>query len=92
MIANNKFYHNLEISEERLNALPEDNVPEELLAITRQESSPDLAEREREGYVPEDDSDDEEMEEDLEFLRSVLGAYADREGESTAQVIVEYGR
>ncbi|KAG9310598.1 hypothetical protein JVU11DRAFT_9161 [Chiua virens] len=49
---NNPFYNNIRISGERVNALPEDDVPEELLAIIRQEGDANIAVRESESYVP----------------------------------------
>lgn len=57
--ANNELYEDIEISNEALQILPEDGVPEEILANVRQEESDTLAERERETYVPRDATDDE---------------------------------
>ncbi|KAG9015584.1 hypothetical protein FRB94_000189 [Tulasnella sp. JGI-2019a] len=62
---NNPHYHNMEISDERLEAIPEDDVPEAILANVRQDEDPDAVERERDGYVP-GDADSEVGEEDGE--------------------------
>lgn len=57
---NNPLYENIHISEENLNALPENGVPDELTTVVREsEDSTDL-EREREGYVPDEDDDMDE--------------------------------
>ncbi len=53
-----RHYENVTISEERLRALPEDDVPEELLQVIRQSPDGDIALQEHGGYVPEDDEDD----------------------------------
>lgn len=55
--ANNPMYEDIEISEEALNLLPEDAIPDAILANVRQEESNYIAERERETYVPGDDED-----------------------------------
>jgi hypothetical protein len=51
--ANNALYHDIEISNERLNSLPEDGVPDEIIAIARHEEDDDIAVQERESYVPD---------------------------------------
>ncbi|TFK88570.1 hypothetical protein K466DRAFT_488611, partial [Polyporus arcularius HHB13444] len=51
-------YRAVTISEERLRALPEDDVPEELLGVIRQSPDADSAFQEHAGYVPDDDDDD----------------------------------
>lgn len=57
--ANNPMYEDIEISEEALNVLPEDGIPDAILANVRQEESDSIAQRERESYVPGDDVVDE---------------------------------
>ncbi|KAF8425808.1 hypothetical protein L210DRAFT_3615050 [Boletus edulis BED1] len=52
---NNVLYRDIEISPERLESLPEDDIPLELSAIIRHEPDEDVGRREKEGYVPEDD-------------------------------------
>lgn len=49
---NPKYYGNIEISEFNLAAYPEDDVPAEILAITRQCSDVGVVEQEASGYVP----------------------------------------
>jgi hypothetical protein len=48
---NNPIYSDIRIDERRLAELPNDDVPDELLAIIRQEEDDDLAEREQESYL-----------------------------------------
>ncbi|KAF8526377.1 hypothetical protein JB92DRAFT_2826579 [Gautieria morchelliformis] len=55
--ANNAMYHDVAISEDRLQSLPVDGVPDEILANFRQEDDPGLVDRERETYVPPSDAD-----------------------------------
>ncbi|TFK91365.1 hypothetical protein K466DRAFT_482950 [Polyporus arcularius HHB13444] len=50
-----RHYADIHISEERLRALPEDDVPEELLGVVRHCSDPGVTLQENGGYVPEDD-------------------------------------
>ena len=52
---NNPIYADINIDQCRLAELPEDDVPEELLAVVRQEEDEDLADKERESYLVEDD-------------------------------------
>ena len=54
---NPKYYGDIEISEERLNELPEDDVPEEINAIIRQTEDEGILEEEDDGYVPRDDNE-----------------------------------
>jgi hypothetical protein len=56
---NNPIYEDVNISFERLDSLPEDGVPEEIMAIVRHEPDGTLAERERETYVPGTETVDE---------------------------------
>jgi hypothetical protein len=53
----NPCHRDIEISEERLQAIPEDDVPDEIESICRQETNEEVAERERDGYVPEHDTE-----------------------------------
>ncbi len=80
LVRNNQFYFGLKVSERALDALPEDDVPEELVAIIRQESSVDLAVKESAGYVPDEDSEEEDCEDNENVAQRALGAYADKEG------------
>ena len=54
---NPKYYGDIEISEERLNELPEDDVPEEINAIVRQTEDTGILEEETDGYVPRDENE-----------------------------------
>lgn len=56
---NNRLYQDIEISIERLNLLPEDGVPDEIIAVARHEEDDDIAMKERESYVPDGDEDSE---------------------------------
>jgi hypothetical protein len=51
---NNRHYSDIEINEERLAELPEDDVPEDLIDIIRQERDEIHLARENDTYVPED--------------------------------------
>ncbi len=53
-----RHYQSVTICEERLRALPEDDVPQELLQVMRHSPDGDIALQEHGGYVPEDDEDD----------------------------------
>ncbi len=52
-----RHYEHITISEERLAALPDDDVPDELLGVVRHCSDPGVTLQEGAGYVP-DDADD----------------------------------
>ncbi|KAH6906301.1 hypothetical protein BKA70DRAFT_1372848 [Coprinopsis sp. MPI-PUGE-AT-0042] len=52
--ANNPLYSNIDISPERIAALPENAVPEELYQITRVSDDFEGHEREQESYIPHD--------------------------------------
>ena len=56
--AHNPLYQNVTISLDSLQALPVDNVPDEILASFRQEEDPGLVERECETYVPGGDNEE----------------------------------
>ena len=47
----NPIYSDIHIDESRLDSLPEDGVPEELLTVIRQEKDDEVAEKERESYL-----------------------------------------
>ena len=49
---NSKYYGDIEISETNLAAYPEDDIPLEILAITRQSTDTGVVEQEAAGYVP----------------------------------------
>lgn len=51
---NNRFYENIEITEERLQNVPEDDVPIEIEKTIREINNTDEVERERAGYVPDE--------------------------------------
>src|SRR5882762_4114279 len=55
LAANNPFYANGVISDERLHAILEDGVPDKILEATRYSDDTEEVDRERAGYVPEDD-------------------------------------
>lgn len=58
--SNNPLYSDIVISEERLSAFPEDDIPEELLLTAKFSSDVESLNREGEGYVPDLlDEDDE---------------------------------
>lgn len=58
--ANNpKYYGDIGINVGRLNALPEDDVPEEIVSMVRQSDDVGLVDQESAGYVPEDIIDDD---------------------------------
>lgn len=62
----NPIYADIVIDRNRLDVLPEDDVPEELLTIVRHEEDDELAEKERESYVHESmgmEKDDDEARE-----------------------------
>src|ERR1700742_742044 len=51
---NNTMYKDIAISEEQLQALPEDDMPIEIYAVIQQEMNDNLVMREYAGYVPSD--------------------------------------
>ena len=55
---NNPLYANINISHERLDALPIDGIPEEILGVAKFSDDTKLLEEERNGYVPADDADE----------------------------------
>ena len=52
---NNPYYANIEIDEGRLSAFPDDDVPEEVLNIVRQNTDVGIIDEERSGYIQNDD-------------------------------------
>ena len=54
--ANNPFYANINISEERLGQVEEDSVPLEIMRTVRHSDDVEEVERERAGCVPDDDN------------------------------------
>jgi hypothetical protein len=52
---NNPIYEDIEIDEDRLIGLPEDDIPDELLAIIRHDDDEQLAKKERESYLVEEE-------------------------------------
>ena len=57
---NNLLYANIIISADRLDALPADGIPEEILSVAKFSDDTKLLEEERNGYVPCDDPLDDE--------------------------------
>lgn len=55
---NNPLYTNISISTERLDALPVDGIPEEILSVAKFSDDMKLLEEERNGYIPADDPSD----------------------------------
>ena len=60
--SHNPIYTDIKIDENRMRELPEDDVPDELLTIIRQEKDDELVEREKESYLL---ADDERVDEDV---------------------------
>jgi len=58
--SNNPLYVDIIISEERLDAIASNGIPVEILNATRYSDNVEEVERERAGYVPEDDEYDDE--------------------------------
>ena len=56
--ANNPIYSNIYVSSERLNELPLDGIPDEILSVTKYSSNTSLLAEESAGYVPEEPDDD----------------------------------
>lgn len=52
---NPKYYGNIEISNSRIQQLPEDDVPEEISSLVRQSTDTGIIDQESEGYVPRDE-------------------------------------
>ena len=76
--SHNPIYADIKIDENRMRELPEDDVPDELLTIIRQEKDDELVEREKESYLLADDErvDEDVFEESTEMLgRDEEGKY-----------------
>ncbi|KAI9057349.1 hypothetical protein FKP32DRAFT_1615465 [Trametes sanguinea] len=58
---NTRYYGDISISEDRLRAIPEDEVPDELVTGMRQCSDEELAMQEGAGYVPEADDEEDDI-------------------------------
>lgn len=56
---NPKYYGDIVIDGSRIQSLPDDDVPDEILGIMRQNTDEGLVEQESAGYVPNDDVDGE---------------------------------
>ena len=54
---NAKYYGNVEIDSQRIENLPEDDVPVEVLGVVRQCDDSGIVDQESEGYVPMDDGE-----------------------------------
>lgn len=59
---NNWYYRDIVISEDIMASLPEDDIPDSTFSVIRCEGDPDAAERERETYVPTDNTTYEKCE------------------------------
>lgn len=68
---NNPLYANIKISEERLSEYTEDGIPEEIMATMRYSDDVEEVDRERAGYVPEDE--DIELPDDFDHHLSAGG-------------------
>lgn len=51
---NNPIYFDINVDNDRLEELPEDDVPKELLSVIREGDDEDLLEKERESYLNPD--------------------------------------
>ena len=58
---NNPIYGDINISDTRLNELPEDDIPPEIWSLAKHSNDTGLLAKEMDGYVPEDPTDDEGM-------------------------------
>lgn len=70
LIANNQFYHHIQISARNLESLPVNGVPDEILAMAKWASEGEFGAGEHEGYVPEHgdiESDEGTEEEEVMF-------------------------
>jgi hypothetical protein len=74
--ANNPYYLNITISEERLQMLPVDGIPHEILAVTMYSDDASSLNAEHDGYVPSDDETDGISESDAGFSRPAGGICA----------------
>jgi hypothetical protein len=58
---NSKYYGNIDISAQRIQNLPEDDVPEEITSLIRQSEDTGVVDQESEGYIPPDDNEGEKL-------------------------------
>jgi hypothetical protein len=65
---NNPLYKDIIISQENMESLPADDVPEEIMATLRHEENAALVAHERASYVPEDDASDNENESGMSVI------------------------
>jgi hypothetical protein len=70
---NTKYFGHIEISEERLSALPEDAVPNEILDIVRQTEDEGVVDQEEGGYVPREEDTEMRQREYAQFVFVMLG-------------------
>jgi hypothetical protein len=54
---NPKYYGNIKISSARIEELPEDDIPQEIIGIVRQSTDLGIVDQESDGYVPDDDGE-----------------------------------
>ncbi|KAJ8585561.1 hypothetical protein M405DRAFT_865313 [Rhizopogon salebrosus TDB-379] len=69
---NEAYYGDMEISEERIQQLPEDNIPVELLHGVRQSPDTGIVDQESEGYVPLDEEEEGDANIDSHDLPGVI--------------------
>ncbi|KAF6745923.1 ATP-dependent DNA helicase PIF1 [Ephemerocybe angulata] len=96
--ANNPLYRDIEISDERLDQLPTNAVPQELLQTARHERDETLLDMESASYVPlhegDEQADEDDVMEQLEQLDDLLddddaeGAEEDPEGEEVPPAVI----
>ncbi|KIK28379.1 hypothetical protein PISMIDRAFT_91012, partial [Pisolithus microcarpus 441] len=66
---NPKYYGEVEISNNRLQDLPEDDIPVEISSVIRQSDDVGIIEQESQGYVPQDDEEGDYT------CRSIIGTH-----------------
>ena len=64
----NPLYSDIVIDQTRLDDIPEDDVPEELMAIVRREENDDLVEKERESYLSQGGEEEQKICEDKDDM------------------------
>lgn len=57
--ANNPLYSDIEICEDRLNNLPEDGIPEEIILTEKHSVDMEQLNKEQDGYVPVDEEEED---------------------------------
>jgi hypothetical protein len=83
---NSAYYGDVEISIERIQQLPEDDVPEELLHGVRQCTDSGVVDQESEGYVPRDEEEDFDHDHDLHGNFALLSFFLKRQTRSAELV------